>query len=49
MSLVSVLPRPLDESLPTDVRAFEPGHRHDVVNEGPEVAMGAHVYSPGHS
>ncbi len=29
-----------------DALAFEPGHLHDVVNEGPGVAMSAHVYSP---
>jgi hypothetical protein len=29
-----------------DVRAFEPGCIHDVVNEGPGVAISAHVYSP---
>jgi predicted metal-dependent enzyme (double-stranded beta helix superfamily) len=29
-----------------EARAFEPGHLHDVVNEGPGVAMSAHVYSP---
>ena len=29
-----------------DVRAFEAGHRHDVVNEGPGPAMSVHVYSP---
>lgn len=29
-----------------DVRAFGAGHLHDVVNEGPAVALSAHVYSP---
>ena len=29
-----------------DVRAFDSGHLHDVVNEGPGVAISAHVYSP---
>jgi hypothetical protein len=28
------------------VRAFEPGHLHDVCNEGARTAMSAHVYSP---
>ena len=28
------------------MRAFEAGHRHDVVNEGPGPAMSVHVYSP---
>ena len=28
------------------VRGFEPGHVHDVVNEGPRPAMSTHVYSP---
>jgi hypothetical protein len=28
------------------VRGFEAGHLHDVVNEGPGVALSAHVYSP---
>jgi predicted metal-dependent enzyme (double-stranded beta helix superfamily) len=31
---------------PGEVRVFEPGHLHDVVNEGSGVAMSAHVYSP---
>ncbi|MGZ4688395.1 MAG: cysteine dioxygenase [Acidimicrobiia bacterium] len=29
-----------------DVHVFEAGHRHDVVNEGPGVALSVHVYSP---
>lgn len=29
-----------------DVHPFEAGHRHDVVNNGPGVAMSVHVYSP---
>lgn len=29
-----------------EVRAFEAGHRHDVVNDGPGSAMSVHVYSP---
>ena len=29
-----------------EVRAFEAGHRHDVVNDGPDVGLSAHVYSP---
>jgi hypothetical protein len=29
-----------------EVRVFEAGLRHDVVNEGPSVAMSVHVYSP---
>ncbi len=29
-----------------DVRAFEAGHVHDVVNEGTRTAMSVHVYSP---
>jgi predicted metal-dependent enzyme (double-stranded beta helix superfamily) len=28
------------------VHAFAAGHRHDVVNDGPDVAMSVHVYSP---
>ena len=28
------------------VHVFEAGHRHDVVNDGNEVALSAHVYSP---
>jgi quercetin dioxygenase-like cupin family protein len=28
------------------VRAFEPGHVHDVVNDGTRPAMSTHVYSP---
>jgi hypothetical protein len=28
------------------VHSFESGHRHDIVNEGPGVAMSTHVYSP---
>jgi hypothetical protein len=31
---------------PGEVRVFEPGHLHDVVNEGTDVALSAHVYSP---
>jgi predicted metal-dependent enzyme (double-stranded beta helix superfamily) len=31
---------------PGRAHAFGPGHLHDVVNEGPEVAISAHVYSP---
>lgn len=28
------------------MHSFESGHRHDIVNEGPGVAMSTHVYSP---
>lgn len=31
---------------PGGVHGFEAGHRHDVVNEGPAVALSVHVYSP---
>jgi hypothetical protein len=31
---------------PGEVLVFGAGHLHDVVNEGPTVAMSAHVYSP---
>jgi predicted metal-dependent enzyme (double-stranded beta helix superfamily) len=31
---------------PGYVHGFEAGHRHDVVNDGPEVALSVHVYSP---